>query len=124
VDALAIAHFALGGLSYLFSCFPIIHLAVGFSMLVAPPKNSAGSVEIIGVLFIVMGLAFMVAGFLFASSVLAAGFALRRRKNYWFCFVMACVECCFSPFGTVLGVLTLMALTNETNRAMFANRPS
>jgi hypothetical protein len=34
--------------------------------------------------------------------------------------VMACIECLFIPFGTILGVLTIVVLARESVRALFA----
>jgi len=34
--------------------------------------------------------------------------------------VMACVECLFIPFGTILGVFTIIVLLRESVKALFA----
>jgi hypothetical protein len=39
--------------------------------------------------------------------------------HYIFCLVIAAVECIFMPFGTVLGVFTIIVLQRPTVKAMF-----
>jgi hypothetical protein len=51
------------------------------------------------------------------------GRSLALRKRYSFVFVMACVECLFIPFGTVLGVFTIIVLSRESVRALLS-RPT
>ena len=68
---------------------------------------------------IVFGLAFFTFGIAFAGAVLWSGHCLAHRKNYGFSFVMACVECIFLPFGTVLGVFTLMVMSRESVKALY-----
>jgi len=40
-----------------------------------------------------------------------------------FCLVMAGVECIFTPFGTVLGVLTIIVLVRPSVKELFMPRP-
>ena len=49
-----------------------------------------------------------------------AGRCLSRRRCYSFALVMACVECLFIPFGTILGVFTISVLLRESVKALFA----
>ena len=49
-----------------------------------------------------------------------AGRSLAMRKRYMFALVVACVECIFMPFGTVLGVFTIIALSRESVKALFS----
>ena len=48
-----------------------------------------------------------------------AGWWLAKRKHYWFCFVVACLACAFSPLGTVLGVFTIIVLLRPSVKALF-----
>jgi hypothetical protein len=56
---------------------------------------------------------FILLGWTFAALVLIAGSCIAHRKHYTFCFVMACVECLSMPFGTVLGVFTILVLNRQ-----------
>jgi hypothetical protein len=47
------------------------------------------------------------------------GHYLTARKNYTFCIVVAGISCAFFPFGTVLGVLTIIVLSKPEVKEMF-----
>jgi hypothetical protein len=66
----------------------------------------------------------ILAGWTFAVLVLITGRLIAQRKHYTFCFVMACIECMFMPFGTVLGVFTIIVLLRESVKSFFTPRPS
>ena len=51
--------------------------------------------------------------------VLLTGRFLRRHKHYMFCLVIACLECSFMPFGTVLGAFTIFVLMRESIKQSF-----
>jgi hypothetical protein len=61
---------------------------------------------------------------MFAVLVLVAGSFIARRTHYTFCFVAACVECLFMPFGTVLGVFTILVLNRQSVKGLFNPRPA
>jgi len=54
-----------------------------------------------------------------AISILMAGRSLALRKRYTFAFIIACIECLFFPFGTILGVFTIVTLSRESVKALF-----
>ena len=66
---------------------------------------------------------FILGGWTLAVLVLMAGRFIARRKHYMFCFVMACVECVFMPFGTALGVFTILVLSRQSVKRLFNPRP-
>jgi hypothetical protein len=66
-----------------------------------------------------VGAVFFVAGIVMAICILITGQCLSRRKGYSFALVMACIECLFVPFGTILGVFTIVALSRESVKALF-----
>jgi len=37
---------------------------------------------------------------------------------------MACIECLFIPFGTILGVFTIVVLSREPVKALFVATPT
>jgi len=108
----------------LFSCMPLIHLTLGIAMLVAPDKMFSGGKggpppALMGYLFAVMGGAFAIGGWTLAAFQFAAGRALRRRARYTFCQIVSAVSCLFMPFGTILGVLSLIVLNRPSVKARF-----
>src|SRR5262245_25721184 len=104
-------HYVVAGLTALFALFPLIHVALGWFFLHAPPpKQGEPPPAFVGYIFMVFGAAFFLLGQSFAACVFAAGRCIHSRTRYWFVFVMACFQCAFFPFGTVLGVFTLIVL--------------
>ena len=120
---LAIFHYIVGGLMAFFACFPIIHLVFGIVMIVAPQSlNSHGPPPpaFIGWLFAVIGGTIILLGWATAICVIAAGRCLANRSHYTFCLVIACIMCMFMPFGTVLGVFTIIVLMRDSVKEAFA----
>jgi len=121
---LAIFHYVVSGLAVLFSFFPLLYSAMGGFMLYAAhhpgPHNQEPPPAIVGWIFIVFGALFFLAGLAMAICILIAGRSLARQRRYWFAFVMACIECLFMPFGTILGVFTIIVLSRESVKALFS----
>jgi hypothetical protein len=123
---LSIFHYVVAGCAALFALFPVIYLIFGLVMLLAPASfagNGSPPPAFVGWIFIIMGSVFIILGWTFAAFVFTAGRFLARRKHYTFCLVMAGVECLFMPFGTVLGVFSILVLIRETVKPLFAPRP-
>lgn len=119
---LTIAHYAYSAIMALFACFPIIHLAIGVLMVAKPSifgdaKNSPPA--FIGYLFAILGGAMVLAGWTLAACSFAVGRFLARRKHYLFCLIVSGVNCMMAPFGTALGVFTLIVLLRPEVKAMF-----
>jgi len=73
-----------------------------------------------GWIFIVVGAGLILVGWSFAVFTIIAGRYLARQIHYLFCMVMAAIECMFMPFGTVLGIFTIIVLTKPSVKKMFA----
>lgn len=121
---LAIGHYVLGGLTGLFSLFPLIHVGMGILMLTSPEtfasaSDPEGAPAFAGWFFIGIGTFIILFGLSLAVLMILTGRYLGQQRKYTFCFVMACVECINVPLGTVLGVLTLMALNRPEVKDMF-----
>lgn len=54
-----------------------------------------------------------------ALLVFIAGKNLEKQEKYQLCLVAAAVLCIFMPLGTILGVFTLITLTNESVKKLF-----
>ena len=124
---LSIFHYVKGGITALFACIPIIHLVIGLVFIIAPHSFGHGSNQppaFIGWFFVVFALVFILLGWTFAVLVLIAGRCIARRKHYTFCFVVACVECLSVPFGTVLGVFTILVLNRQSVKELFNPKPT
>jgi len=122
---LAIFHYVVAGLAALFSLFPLIYTTVGaIFVFVArhgtPKPGEELPPEFLGWIFIALGALFCLAGIIMAVCILIVGRCLARHKNYSFAIVIACIECLFIPFGTILGVFTIVALSRESVKALFS----
>ncbi len=119
---LSIFHYIVGGIFGLFSLFPLIHLAVGIAVLMGVFEDVDGDAppEFLGWLFVLLPLVMVVTGLTFAVCIVIAGHRLGRRTGHLYCLVIAGLECFFMPFGTVLGVLTILVLIRPSVKALFA----
>ncbi|MDE3066531.1 MAG: hypothetical protein KGJ60_03170 [Verrucomicrobiota bacterium] len=123
---LSIFHYVVAGCAAFIALFPVIYIVLGLFMLLAPASfadHGQPPPAFAGWIFVVMGSVFMTLGWIFAAFVFAAGRCLARRKHYTFCLVMACVECLFMPFGTVLGVFSIIVLMREPVKQIFGFNP-
>jgi len=125
---LAIFHYIVAGLAALFSFFPLLYTAMGAFFIWAaqhpsPKQTGEPPPEFLGWIFIAGGSFFFLLGLAMAICILIAGRSLAMRKRYMFAFVVACVECIFMPFGTVLGVFTIIALSRGSVKALFSTAP-
>jgi hypothetical protein len=121
---LAIFHYVVAGLAALFSFFPLLYSTIGGFMLYAAhhpgPTNQEPPPAIVGWIFVVLGALFFLAGLAMAICILMAGRSLARQRRYLFAFVIACLECFFIPFGTILGVFTIIVLSRESVKTLFS----
>src|SRR6266478_4271606 len=122
---LAIFHYVGAGLAVLFSFFPLLYTTIGAIFIFAarhgtPKPGEELPPEFIGWIFAIVGLLLFLLGIAMAICILIAGPCLSRNKHYTFALVMACIECLFIPFGTILGIFTIIALLREPVRGLFA----
>jgi hypothetical protein len=129
LNLLAIFHYVVAGLAALFSFFPLLYTAVGVIFIFAAWHGTSKPgeelpPEFLGWIFAVLGLVLFVIGIVMAICILIAGRCLSRRRCYSFALVMACIECLCVPFGTILGVFTIIALSRESVKAFFETTPT
>lgn len=119
---LRIFHYVCAGMAALIACVPLFHLVFGLLMVFAPNVFGKGNQQppvLLGWIFVVLAGGFILLGWTFAALLAWAGRCLGRRTHYTYCFVLACISCAFMPFGTVLGVFTIMVLTRPSVKALF-----
>ncbi len=126
VRLLAIFHYVLGGLTTLFSLFPIFYIAMGLAFVNGAFDKGGGQPPppALGWIFVAMGAFTLVLVLGFAALVLVAGRFLQRERHWTFCIVIAALSCAFFPLGTTLGVFTILVLSKDEVKAAFsAPRP-
>ena len=62
----------------------------------------------------------MLAGWSLAVCILLAGRFLSQHKHYMFCLVIAGLLCMITPFGTMLGVFTIIVLVRPSVKLLFS----
>src|SRR5438132_14364185 len=122
---LAIFHYIAAGLAALFSFFPLLYTTIGaiFIFVARHGTSKPGEElppEFLGWIFVGLGSFLFLLGITMAICILIAGRCLSRFRCYSFTLVMAFVECLFIPFGTILGVFTIIALSGESVKAFFS----
>jgi hypothetical protein len=119
---LGVFHFVVAGIALLFAMFPILHLIMGAAMLSGALDSTDGEEipRFFGWFFVVFAGAWIAFGVAFAITMAVAGGALLAHRHYTFCLVMAGVSCVFMPFGTVLGVFTIIVLMRDPVKELFA----
>ena len=124
LQLLTIFHYVVAGLTALLAFFPLLYSVIGWFLLYAAqhldPNNHEPPPAFLGWIFIVVGALFFLAGVTMAICILIAGRCLSRRKGYSFTLVTACIEYLFIPFGTILGVFTIVVLSREPVKSLFS----
>lgn len=126
LQLLSTFHYVVAGITGLFAIFPIIHLVVGIAIVSGAFNNmdgqapgEAGPPAFMGWIFIAAASVGILIGMALAISIGIAGSKLKKRQSHTYCMVIACLECMFMPFGTVLGILTIIALQKPSVKELF-----
>ena len=131
LDLLAIFHYVVAGITALIACFPIIHLVMGLILLIGSatagsntPREGAALMFVMGLFFVIIPALFIATGWTIALFIFLAGRRLHRRAAWKFCLVVAAIECVVMPFGTVLGVFTIVVLSRASVKELFGLKPA
>ncbi len=118
---LSIFHYVWGGLTACGCCFGGFYALLGGGFMAAAGQNQGQGAPpaFFGGIFLVVGIFIaLLAGTMSVLTILA-GRNLARRTNYIFCLVIAAITCVSFPFGTALGVFTIVVLQRPTVKQMF-----
>lgn len=123
---LSIFHYVLAGLFFLLAILPLIYVGMGALMLRAGHEGAEVETDTrtIGWVIIAAGSVLAAVALTLASCLALAGRCLWRRRRHMFCLVVAAAACLFIPFGTVLGVCTIVVLQRGPVRRSFDVAPS
>lgn len=120
LNLLSIFHYVVGCVTALFSCFPFLHIAMGVAMLCGAFEGENPPPRFVAWIFILFPAGFILIGWALSVVIIIAGRKLRRRTSRTFCLAVAGLECILMPFGTVLGVFTIVVLMKESVKELFA----
>ncbi|MES2598911.1 MAG: hypothetical protein V4662_26500 [Verrucomicrobiota bacterium] len=121
---LTIFHYVLAGITALFACFPIIHIAIGTAFLLAPEgslkdADGQGPPSWFGWIFVGLGSIFVLIGWTMAALTYLSGRYMAQHRKWLFTMVIAGIQCAFVPLGTVLGIFTLIVLQRDSVRRLY-----
>ncbi len=120
---LSIFHYIGAGLAGLYACFPVIYVVIGLVMVFAPGNMAPPGgppPEFLGWFLVAIGFCASAVGLTAALLLGITGRFLSQHRGHTFCTVVAAIECLSMPFGTILGVFTLVVLMRDTVRVLFA----
>ena len=125
LNLISIFHYVVAGITAVFSLFPVLHLVIGIAIASGAFSGVDGDEvpPFIGWLFIVIAVIMIVIGLGVAGLMAFAGRAIRQRRNHTFCVVVAAVACLMFPFGTVLGIFTIIILSRDSVKRLFGIFP-
>lgn len=120
LNLLAIFHYVVGGMTMLFSLFFGIYIAMGIAMLLGKFDGNDAPPAFMGWLFVGIGSVCLLCGWGLGIMMIIAGRRLKAHVSRMFCLVIAGIECILTPFGTVLGIFTIITLMKESVQQIFA----
>lgn len=123
LNVLSILHYVLGGITALFACIPFIHLFIGIALVMGMLEAEEGMAWV-GWLFIVFPSVFILLGWVMAVLIITAGRRLGAQRGRTFCQIIAGLECLLFPFGTALGITTLVLLSQPEQAGAFHDTSS
>jgi hypothetical protein len=121
---LAVFHYVLAGLLVVGGCLMAAYFAFAGYMATEilkamPPSAGPPPPSGVGWFFGAMGAAVTLAAVTFAALHFMCARWLGARRNRSFCFVVACLSCILFPFGTILGIFTILVLQRGSVQALF-----
>jgi len=118
LQLLSAFHYIVGAIVALCSCFALIYVAIGISSFTH--QHSNGPPLFVGGIFLAIGGVLLIIGWTYSACLFATGRFLTQRRAYTFCFVIAIFSCLFTPFGTILGIFTILVLVKPSVKALFS----
>jgi hypothetical protein len=108
------------------SLLPLLHIATGlafvhgtFGLDLPDGQRAPPPPALLGWLLLVLGAALVAAGLTYTVLLLVTARSLAGHRRWTLCMVVSAVSCAFFPLGTVLGVLTVVALAKVETQRLF-----
>lgn len=117
LELAGIFHYVLAALIFVGGLPALIMMGIGTVSIMGVLTDGTEDMNIalipLGLIFFVGPLLYLAVMLVMAILVLMAGRRIGNRTNLAFCQVIAGLECLCVPFGTVLGIWTLILLTQD-----------
>lgn len=120
---LSIYHNLVAALWAVVALFPVAYVGTGIEIIQRRFDDIPELTETFGWTVILWSTASVVFSVGMAILTYIAGWRLVERRARSFCLLVASINCFFVPFGTVLGVLTIIVLKRPEVRKTFRSRP-
>jgi hypothetical protein len=121
---LRIGYFISAATNLIWVFFPLIYVVMGAFMLFGgfdDGKSSNAPPRSIGLVFIFIGMGISLISVTFSVLKLLTAQAIGKRKWKGLIFTTAAISCLGIPWGTALGVLTLIVITRPSVASQFTN---
>lgn len=119
---LTMCYYILAGSTALFSLFALIYVGIGAivsSGIIPQNQNQNGGPRAIGYILTAVGGAIFLLGMGIAALYYLVARGLRNRRWRILCYVMAGLSCMYIPFGTAIGVCTILVLSRPDVKNLF-----
>jgi len=142
LNLLKIFHYVLGGLTAVGTLFPLFYILMGAVFMMAATgelipehdmpaehdmletsEDEKEMVMAMGGLFIILGAVASLLVLALAVMTIMAGRKIGQRRGHTFCLVIAGIQCLSFPFGTALGVCTIIVLSKPEVKRLFTSFP-
>ena len=120
---LKFAYYVLAGMSgvgTLFATLWMVMMGTIFTMIPAGPKSPP---PIVGLIFLGLGILIVAIGVSVALLTFFTGRNLAQHRHHVFCIVVAALTCLSVPWGTAVGVCTIIVLNRPSVKALFEASP-
>lgn len=121
---LPIFYWVLAALDLLFSSYGLIYILYGVLLTAIAAQPSVSSEELPAfVSWFMYGMGAAITGWFVANAVLKllTGFWIKRRRRRVPALLVAGLTCLSMPFGTIIGVFTLIVLLRPSVAALFGS---
>ena len=118
---LALFHYVLAGITALCGCFGLLYVVIGL-MIFSGAFGAQGPNDPppeFGLLFVAMGAMMSIVTWAIAAATAACGYFLHMQRHYMFCLIVSAIQTLNMPFGTILGIFTIVTLSDKQGKAMF-----
>ena len=117
---LVIGHYIAAAVTFVFGSFPLIHVAFGAAMLGGAFDGSdKPPPPFMGWMFIGIGVTVISMFWALAAAMLTNAILLKRRKSWMLCLIIAGIECLIMPYGTIIGIFTIIILQRDSVKEIF-----
>lgn len=128
LKTLSTFHYIVGILQMLFSLFPLIHIVIGLGLAFFPSilgEDAPNKIpQFFGIFFAVIGSVFLITGEVLGLLTIYSGKLIARQQKLTFSIVIGCLNCLFFPFGTILGIFTIITLNKDSVKQLYQNQSS